>query len=570
MAKRPNTRSNPPSTPSRRLLGIRLILLAAVLLVFGRILANDFVNWDDNPLIYNNPNIAQPTVPGLLHQWNPKDPNNSEMYDPLVFTVWWSLAHVAQLDSPDFFGSKLNPYVYHAASLLVHWLSACIVLEILRKLKISDWAALAGALIFAIHPIQTEAVAWATAMKDLLSGLFALLAIWQYILAVQSPHKRRNWTYLLATVCFVAGLLSKPSTVVVPLIVAAIDYLIFARPWRQIAKWIWPWLLLALGCGLLTIWVQPPHYVDIGPIWARPLVAMDALAFYLYKIFLPIRLSFDYGRSPLAALYDPNLHHPLYWTWIFPLAIAIVLARIRKPIPTVAGLIFLLGVLPVLGLKAFVFQYYTTVADRYVYVSMLGIALMVGWLIDQRRHRIAVGIFLAVLATLGSLSFVQAGRWKDTETIYDYGIHLNKTRALHYLIFGDYKDHLAAAAESMKDRDAYLEQSADLYREAIALEPTNTNGYDRLARALVRLNQIPAAIEVVRQWMAIDATINSKADPTLREKPGSLEEMLGSLYLKNGQYPEAIEHLRRSLQITPDPDAQKLLDAATRHSAPSH
>jgi tetratricopeptide (TPR) repeat protein len=570
MANHPNTRTNPLTAPSRRLLGIRLILLIAVLLVFGRILGNDFVNWDDNPLIYANPNITRPTFSGLIHHWNPNDPNNSEMYDPLVFTTWWSLAHIAQLENADFLGSKLNPYVFHAANLLVHWLSACVVLEILRKLKIADWAALAGALIFAVHPIQTEAVAWVTAMKDLLSGLFALLAIWQYILAMQSPAKRRKWTYLLATICFVAALLSKPSTVVVPLIVATIDRLMFARPWRQIAKWIWPWLLLALGCGLLTVWVQPPHYVDVGPIWARPLVAMDALAFYLYKIVLPINLSFDYGRNPLALLNDPNLHHALYWTWIVPVAVVIVLARIRQPAITVAGMIFLLGVLPVLGLKTFVFQYYTTVADRYVYISMLGIALAAGWLMNRHHNRIAIALFLAIFATLGSLSFVQAGRWKDTESLYDYGLHLNKTRALHYLIFADYKDHLAGAAQSLKEREDYLEQAADLYRQAIALEPANTNGYDRLARDLVRLNQIPAAIDVVRQWMAVDSKINSKTDSTLREKPGTLEAMLGSLYLKNGQYPQAIDHLRRSLQTAPDPDTQKLLDAATQRSTRSH
>jgi len=566
MGKLSNTRSNVQSSPSRHLMSIRLILLTAVLLVFGRILSNEFVNWDDNPLIYSNPNIANPTFTGLLHHWNPKDPNNSEMYDPLVFTLWWSLAHVAQLETPDFLGSKLNPYVYHAANLLVHILSACVVLEILRRLKIGDWAALAGALIFAIHPIQTEAVVWATAMKDLLSGLLALLAIWRYIAALQSTDRRRKRNYLLATICFAAALLSKPSTVVVPAIVAAIDRIIYGRSWRDIGKWIWPWLLLASGCAALTIWVQPPHPFDVGPMWARPLIAMDALAFYLYKIFLPIRLSFDYGRNPAAVLSDPTLHHPLYWTWIFPLAAAVILRRLKRPALTVAGLIFLLGLLPVLGLKTFVFQYYTTVADRYVYISMLGAGMAVGWLMQRFRNHLAIGVFLLLIALLGSLSFVQAGRWKDTETLYDFGLRLNETRALHYLIFGDYKDHVAESAESIKDQDANFEQAADLYREAIRLEPKNTNGYDRLARDLVRLNRIPEAIDVVRQWIAIDPQIDEK----LREKPGSLEALLGSLYLKNGQYPQAIASLKRSLQLLPDPDTHKLLDAATRRAGSAH
>lgn len=567
------------SSARRRAAWIRLILLAAVVLVFGRIVTNDFVNWDDQTLIFKNPNIADPTVSGLLHQWNPKDPNNAEMYDPLVYTLWWSLAHVAQLETPDFQQSRLNPYVFHAVSLLVHWLSACVVLEILRRLKIGDWAAAAGAVIFAIHPIQTEAVAWATGMKDLLSGLLVLLAIWRYLVAVQTQDRRRKRNYLLATICFAAALLSKPSAVMTPFIAAAIDRIMYHRSWREIGKWIWPWLALAAGCAALTVGVQPLHSVYGGPIWARPLIAMDSLAFYLYKIFLPIRLSFDYGRSPTEVLTDPNLHHPLYWTWIFPLAAAAIIWRIRRPAITLAGLIFLLGVLPVLGLKAFIFQYYTTVADRYVYVSMLGVALAVGWLMDRHRNRAAIGIFVVVAAVLGSLSFVQAGRWKDTETLYDYGLGLNKMRALHYLIFGDYQDHLAAydfrQAQAARDPNKirewtkegyeYLQQAAELYNEAIRLEPTNPNGYDRLARDLVRLNRIPEAIEVVKRWMAMEPRV----DPQMREKPGVLQAMLGSLYLRDRQYSQAEAMLRQALQLNPDPQTQDLLQKTQKMAQPA-
>jgi tetratricopeptide (TPR) repeat protein len=193
-------------------------------------------------------------------------------------------------------------------------------------------------------------------------------------------------------------------------------------------------------------------------------------------------------------------------------------------------------------------------------------ALAVGWLMSRNRNRIVIGAFALIVLVLGSLSFVQAGEWKDTETIYDFGLHLNKTRALHYLIFGDYKDHVAGVAESNNDRDAALEQAADLYRQAIKLEPSNSNGYDRLARDLVRLNRIPEAIEVVKQWIAAEPEV----DPQLREKPGSLEGVLGSLYLKNGQYPEAIASLKQSLQLLPDPDTQKMLDTATQRAGKTH
>src|SRR5208282_4805265 len=128
---------SPPATDrsAPSLWPIRLLLLVAILLAYGRSVGNDFVDWDDSQLIYNNPNLNPPTAMGLLHHWNPRSPDNTGMYDPLVFTVWWGLAHGAQLDSPDLLGAKLNPMVFHAANLVVHWLTTCLVVEILLKLN---------------------------------------------------------------------------------------------------------------------------------------------------------------------------------------------------------------------------------------------------------------------------------------------------------------------------------------------------------------------------------------------------------------------------------------------------
>jgi hypothetical protein len=171
---------------------IRILLVAAILATFGRIVFNDFVDWDDGKLIYLNPNINNPTWEGLARQWNWKDPNTNSMYDPLVYTTWWALAHVAQLDTSDILGAKLNPQIFHLANLLVHCLTTLVVLEILRRLEMPDWAAGAGAALFALHPLQTEAVAWATGMKDLLGGLLAMLTIWRYLVAQAASGTRRR------------------------------------------------------------------------------------------------------------------------------------------------------------------------------------------------------------------------------------------------------------------------------------------------------------------------------------------------------------------------------------------
>jgi hypothetical protein len=533
---------------------------------------NDFVDWDDGRLIYSNPNITGHTIAGLLDQWNVKGQHNNSMYNPLVYTVWWALAHVAHVESPDLLGATLNPDIFHAASLAVHWLCACVVVEILRRLKIGDWAAAAGGLVFALHPLQTEAVAWATAMKDLLSGFFALLSIWRYLAALESTKPKRWENYWLSTIFFVLAMLSKPSTVIVPAIVAVIDRMVYRRSWRDVAKWLWPWFAMAIVITVIAAKIQMSLPGVGGPMWAHPLIALDALAFYLGKLVLPIHLRFDYGRNPAALLTDPALHHPLYWTWIFPAALAVFLWRMKRQMLTLAALIFVLGVLPVLGLKTFAYQYYTTVADRYVYLSMLGVALAIGWWLDRHPSRAIKIATCAVIVVLGSLSFVQAGRWTDTETLYSYS--LNGTRSIHYIILGEYQDDLAKpcflraieagrqgrlsqAGQYAGQGDAYLEKAMEYYRKATQLETTDTDGYDQWAKDLALLGRIPEAIEVVKQWMKVEPQVQPLAGPYGREAPGRMEAMLGMLYMQNHQFPEAVEMLKRSLVLTSDPDQTK-------------
>jgi len=501
------------------------------------------------------------------------------MYNPMVFTLWWALSHLSDVQSPDILGATLNPYVFHAANLLVHWLCACVVLEILRRLKIRDWAAATGALVFAIHPLQTEAVSWATAMKDLLSTLFALLAIWRYIAALDAQGSARKREYCLSTFFFIAALLSKPSTVVLPAIVGAIDLIIYRRPWKKIALWTAPWYAMAIVITVIAAWAQGPSIQpqSYAPFWARPLIALDALTFYLYKLVLPISLKIDYGRSPPAVMHhDPT--HPLYWTWIFPVALALLIFRKKRKPLMLAGVIFVLGLLPVLGLKTFAFQYFTTVADRYVYLPMLGVALAVGFWMQSHRSRTAAIVAAAVIAILGCLSFVQAQRWTDTETLYTYA--LNHTNPIHEVILGKYQDDLAVPyarraeyaaqignyvqeKEFIDDTIAFAEKGMTCYRTAIQLDPTDTHAYDLLARDLVRLNRIPEAIDTVSAWITVEPQTAKGA----KEKPGRLEAMLGSLYLKNRQYPEAVDALKHSLAQQDDPDTRHILAVAEKLAA---
>jgi hypothetical protein len=493
--------------PSPRPSTMRLLLLLAILLTFGRILANDFVDWDDGKLIYDNPNITHGTLHGLARQWNWRDKSAFNLYDPLVYTTWWLLAHAAKIQTPDSLGATINPQIFHAANLIVHWLCVCIVVEILIRIGIRGWPAFAGALIFAIHPLQTEAVAWATGMKDLLSGLFALATIWRYVIATQSEGASRRNNLIAATLFFLAALLSKPSAVVLPLIVVSFDKFLFHRPLRGTLRWIALWLLLAFATIAINASIQPfgPEQKP-WPLWSRPLIAADALNFYLCKILVPIHLSFDYGRTPLAMLHDPLLRGQLYWTWILPAVFALLAWRLLRPIPALAALVFFLGLLPVLGLIRFAFQYYSTVADRYVYLPMLGVAMAAAWALSRYGNRFLWCVAGAIVLAFMCLSFLQAGVWKNTDTLYAHALSLNPTNGTHYLFIAEYDEKEAELAlrrttlaisqgnaqeARAQDDEArrFMRKAVEYRRQEIKYDPADVEGHQQLSLDLKFLGE---------------------------------------------------------------------------------
>src|SRR5207237_7199255 len=140
------------------------------------------------------------------------------LYIPGTYTVWTGLAYVGQLREADEHFIKLNPWVFHGANVVLHALAAMVVFALLRALEMPAGAALAGAVLFAAHPVQVEAVGWASGLKDVLSGLFSLVALWLYVLWAQGKSY-----YALATGAFVWAVLCKPSAMVVPGIAVLID-----------------------------------------------------------------------------------------------------------------------------------------------------------------------------------------------------------------------------------------------------------------------------------------------------------------------------------------------------------
>jgi hypothetical protein len=184
-----------------------IVTVAALWPVCG----NEFVSWDDGKNVFENARLNPVTTEGVLYFWG--HPYEYE-YIPLSYTVWAGLALIARV-SPDSAGISLNPYVFHSANLMLHLAAVLAAYQLLRIFTGKVWASAAGALLFALHPIQVEAVAWVTGLKDVLCGSLSLLALWQYVLFARStpvgtrlPNRSRAIHYGVATVAFMLALLA--------------------------------------------------------------------------------------------------------------------------------------------------------------------------------------------------------------------------------------------------------------------------------------------------------------------------------------------------------------------------
>jgi protein O-mannosyl-transferase len=507
----------------RRSHAIALILCLVPVCVFAQVFRAQFVEWDDPILIFQNPHLNPPRLAGLLWHWMHA---HDQMYIPLVYTVWWGLIRAAGV--PD-------PLLMHSANLLLHIGSTCLVYRIVRRLVGQPWPAAAGAILFAVHPMQVEAVAWATGMKDVLSGFLALAALATYLRFTQTRAKLH---YVAATALFLLALLAKPAVAPLPLVAMTLELAAGGASLRRAATFLVPWLIAAAVFLLIAARVQV--LPSIPYVWpgGRILVASDALAFYLWKLVWPVHLCMDYGRQPAVVLspYFDGLSIAQL-TWIAPVGVALLIAATRNRILIAAGLIFVFSLLSVLGLHPFAFQNYSTVADRYVYLAMLGPALATTFLLGRFAPLRAPAVGL--LAVLGVLSFVQCGYWRDTETLCLQAISVNPGNVLAHhnlgLILANRGDVAGAMAE---------------YQAVIAIDPANPQvqpEYRYVADAEAASGDFAAAADYAGRLIALQPVM----PPDQRQDLGELHRWRGGIYLREGVYQSAADDFAEALRLNP-------------------
>jgi tetratricopeptide (TPR) repeat protein len=500
------------------------LLLVVTAAVYLRVCGHQFIAYDDPIHVYENPYVNRGTGADFLHFWTTP---HERLYIPLTYNLWTALAKVARWFPPDARG-RLNPGVFHTANLLLHLLNTLLVYLILLRLIKESRAAVVGALLFALHPVQVEPVAWVSGLKDLLSAFWGLLALNQYLRACETAAsgRERRRHYLLATVFFLLALLAKPSGMVIIGSAALAGYLLLNRPRPRLLQEMAPWCLLALGAILLTRLSQAQTSDYFNPLpWQRFLIAGDAVTFYLGQILLPLSLGLDYGRAPQFVLGQG-------WVWatgVAPYLLAgLLLWRASRTWLFAAG-VFLVGLAPTLGCISFDFQRFSTVADRYLYLAMLGPAFAAGLLFGTCRHKAARMGLVGLLLVLGLKSFAQAGYWQNGFSLYEEALRVNQTSWLAHNNLG--LEYL---------RDDQPEKSLEFFRQAIQDRPLNAKSYNNLANALLALNRPGEAIAYLQK--ALELAPNSPL----------IAFNLGAAYRQTGALPEALAAFQRAATLKPD------------------
>ncbi len=538
---------------------ILLLLGVGTLVVYVPVNDHEFLLYDDYGYIVRNyylhpgvtwENIVWAFTSGYAANWHP---------------LTW-LSHMVDYQ---LFG--LNPAGHHLHNVLLHVLNSIVLFLVVWKMTGAEWPSAFVAAMFALHPLHVESVAWASERKDLLSGLFWILTMGAYVHYTRSPSMNR---YLLVLVLFVLGLLSKPTVVTLPFVLLLLDYWPLKRlgggnsaPGFSFSSALLeklPLIVLSLGSSIISYHVQQAAgamaSTDRLPLVLRLENAVVSLVRYLGKTFWPSDLAVFYPHPGMALsvstvlLSGVILGAVTMFTWLW---------RERSPYLLVGWFWFLGTLVPVLGIVQVGAQ---AMADRYMYLPLIGLALLIGWfgaemVAHSLRRIVGVAAVLGLVALL-IVSRVQVGYWQNTETLFQHAAkaternwfahyHLGLTYAQgnryeealhHYLKTIEYAPRFVPVYYELGNVLLHLgrdEEAISYFRLSIARDSTYAKAFVDLGVALCRVGRPDEALQYFEKAYRLNPWY------------GEPNHLVGLTLVQRGQYERALQYLQRALEKSP-------------------
>ncbi len=523
-------------------LAIGLFLILATLVVFWQVRNHEFLTFDDNEYITDNPHVRPGlTLSGVIWTFTTAHASN-----------WHPLTWLSHMLDCGLYG--LNPGGHHVTNLLLHIANTLLLFLVLRRMTGAIWESGFVAALFALHPLHVESVVWVAERKDVLSTFFWMLTMWAYIRYSERPAFSR---YLLVLLPFVLGLLSKSMLVTLPFIMLLLDFWPLGR--FQFGQWGGdrrlhahrlvnpdpqrssvlhlvlekaPFFALSAASSFLTFFAQQMggtvKSLEFFPLETRIANAFMSYIRYIGKMIWPQHLAVLYpypDRFPIWEVVGAAL-------LLVSVSALVIRAFRRRPYLLVGWLWYLGTLVPVIGLVQVGMQ---AMADRYTYVPLVGLFIVVAWgfpgLLKEWGYRRIVlatsgGLLVLILMVL---TWLQVQRWQNNITLYHHALDVTTNNFLIHNKLGN-----------VLFRQGRIDEAMPHYTEALRINPNFVEAYNNIGNAWVYHGDVQHAIDYYRK--------------ALSQAPdyADAHNNLGFALARQGKVEEAITHYREALRIKPD------------------
>ncbi len=521
---------------------ICLFLIVVTLTAFWQVQHHEFINYDDGGYITKNFYVrAGISIKGII--WAFTDVHSGN---------WHPLTWLSHMLDCDLYG--LSPGKHHLTDLLFHIANTLMLFLVLQRMTKAIWANAFVAVLFALHPLHVESVAWVSERKDVLSTFFWILTIGAYFYY----SKRLNFNrYVLVLLLYALGLMSKPMLVTLPFVLLLLDYWPLCRIRRgkldcwsntQIDQTMnsekrrlsvshlvlekVPFFALAAASCLLTLFAQQQggavRSLELFPIGTRIANALISYVSYIGKMVWPSQLAIPYPHPHMFPIWLV-VGAALFLTCVSVLA---VYSGKRHPYLAVGWLWYLGTLVPVIGLVQVGSQ---AMADRYTYLPLIGLFIIIGrgipTILNRWRYR---KIILAISAGIIISSFIiitreQVKYWQNSSTLFKHTLSVTDNNFVAYNQLGF----------ALFDEGKFNE-AIPLFVSALELEPDHPETHNNLGAALAQQGKTQEALAHFSKALEI--------------KPDSADVYynLGIVSMQQGKTREGIENFRKAVQIKPD------------------